>query len=182
MFPTTIEHPAVDEYAPWSADYVGRVGEGDILAILTQQVDELEQALAGLSEQQALFRFGPDEWSIKELTGHLCDFERIFFYRTLCISRGEQAALPGFDQDVYVREAGFDDHGLDELLQEFRLLRQANLLSLKHLSPSVSLRRGTVNASTFSVRAMVYILAGHVYHHVASLHTNYLPELKGRRA
>ena len=175
-----IEHPAVDEYAAWSADYVQRVGAGDILAILTRQVDELEQALAGLSEQQALFRFAPKEWSIKELTGHLCDFERIFFYRTLCISRGEQAALPGFDQDDYVREAGFDQYSLDELLQEFRMIRQANLLSLKHLAPSASLRRGTVNGSGFSVRAMVYILAGHVYHHLASLQTNYLPKLKGK--
>jgi hypothetical protein len=172
-----IERPNNDEYDPFYAGYIRRAGESGILDTLARQSTELEHALEGLSEQQALFRPAPGEWSIKEVLGHLCDAERIFFYRALCISRGEQALLPGFEQDDYVREAGFDAHGLNELLQEFRLIRQANLLSLKHLSSAASLRRGNANGKPISTRALVYILAGHVYHHLESIQTVYLPAL-----
>lgn len=173
--PPILQRPAVDEYAPWAADYVGRVGAGNILDILTGQAGELENVLGGLSEEHALFRFAPNEWSIKEVVGHLCDFERIIFYRTLCISRNERASLPGFDQDDYVSAASFDERTLAELLEEFRLIRQANLLSIGHFSSEVSLRRGTASGFEFSVRALVYMLAGHVYHHLEALHIRYLP-------
>jgi len=173
-----IERPALDEYASWSANYVELAGEGDILEILARQVDELAQTLAGLSEQDALFRFAPMEWTIKEVVGHVCDVERIFFYRTLCISRNETVSLPGFDQDDYVRGTNFNEHNLGELIQEFQWVRRANLLTLKHFSTAVSLRRGTVNGSGFSVRGLVYCLAGHVYYHLHDLRTQYLPPLK----
>jgi len=174
----TIEHPAADEYAPWSADYVRRAGEGDILDTLTRQMDEFAQALAGLSGQDALFRFAPNEWTIKEIVGHVCDFERIFFYRTLCVSRNEKVSLPGFDQDDYVRETNFNERSLGELVQEFQLIRRANLISLKHFSPAISLRRGAVSSGVFSVRALVYCMAGHVDYHLHDLRTLYLPALK----
>lgn len=173
--PPILQRPADDEYAPWAGDYVRRVGDGDILDILTGQPDELAGVLGGLSDQQALFRFGPNEWSIKEVVGHLGDFERIIFYRALCISRNERAPLPGFDQDDYVRATSFDERSLAELLDEFRLVRQANLLTIKRFSGAVGLRRGTASGSEFTVRALVYMLAGHVYHHLEALQTHYLP-------
>lgn len=172
-----IQHPDIDEYNPFYAGYIQRAGESGILDTLARQPDELEQALGGLSEQQALFRPKPGEWSIKEVIGHLLDAERIFFYRALCISRGEKAPLPGFEQDDYVRESVFDKHSLQDLLQEFRLLRQANLLSLQHLSAAASRRQGSAAGNAISVRALVFIMAGHVYHHLESLRTVYLPAL-----
>jgi len=173
-----IEQPAADEYAAWAADYVRRAGEADVLDTLTRQTDEFGQAFAGLSDQDGLFRFAPKEWSIKEVVGHVCDFERIFFYRMLCVSRNETAALPGFDQDDYVRGTSFDERNLDELVQEFQMVRRANLLTLKHFSAEVSLRRGTVNGNPFSVRALVYCMAGHVYYHLNDFQTLYLHGLK----
>jgi len=175
---SSIQHPTPDEYPTWAADYVRRVGAGDVLATLAGQSDELNETLRGLSDQEALFRFGPGEWSIKEVVGHLCDFERIIYYRTLCISRGEQATLPGFDQDDYVSGTHFDDYPLLELLEEFRLIRQSNLLSLKHFSAETGLKRGSVSSGEFTVRALVYMLEGHVYHHLEALRTRYAQGLK----
>jgi len=174
----TIQRPAPDEYATWAADYTRRVGEGDILDILARQPGELEQILGALSDQDGLFRFAPNEWSIKEVVGHLCDVERVFYYRALSFSRGERAALPGFNQEDYVRETRFDEYELAGLLKEFRLIRESNLLSIRHFSAATSLKRGTASGSTFSVRALLYMMAGHVYHHLDSLQTNYLDGLK----
>jgi len=52
------------------------------------------------------------------------------------------------------------------------------LLTLKHFSAEVSLRRGTVNGNPFSVRALVYCMAGHVYYHLNDFQTLYLHGLK----
>jgi len=169
-----LQPPAIEEYAPFYADYVRRAQKMDVLVLLPQQIDDLHSALDHLSEEQARFRFGPKEWSVKELAGHLNDVERIFSYRLLCISRGDQTPLPGFDQDDYVREANFDDHSLADLLQEFEFLRRANILAINNMGSNSILRRGTASGAPVSARALIYMLAGHVEHHLESLRRNYL--------
>ena len=175
--PPTINFPNPEEYAPYYDGYIQRTRGGDIIEILTRQLDEIQSTLGSLTEAQALFRPAPAEWSIKEVLGHINDSERIFFYRALCLSRGETKALPGFDQDQYVQGTHFDDYSLSELIQEFLLTRQANLITLKHISSEASLLIGIASNHTISVRAQVHILAGHVYHHLESLQTVYLPAL-----
>jgi ABC-type uncharacterized transport system permease subunit len=118
------------------------------------------------------------EWSIKEVVGHLIDAERAFGFRAFAFSRAEAAALPGFEQDAYVREAGFDARPLVDLLDELALLRRANLLAFKHLTPDQSARRGTASGREVSVRALIYIIAGHVDYHLEDLRQKYLPALR----
>jgi hypothetical protein len=36
-------------------------------------------------------------------------------------------------------------------------------------------RRGTASGMTVSARALIYMMVGHVDHHLASLHEKYLP-------
>ena len=166
--------PDADEYAPSHAGYIARVPPGPILETLARQGDEMRALLGKLSDAQARFRCAPGEWSVKEVVGHVIDSERFLFHRALSISRNDPAPLPGYEQDDYVREAGFDGRPLRDLLDEFELLRRANVLALRHLTPAASLRRGSADGKGVSVRALVYILAGHVDHHVDDLRTKYL--------
>ncbi len=176
MFPN-VDRPGENEYAPYYAGYIQRVPDGDIFEVLTQQLDTLPALLAKLSVGQADFRPGPAEWSIKEVVGHINDAERVFAYRTLRISRGDQTPLPGFEQDDYVRAANFGERTLSDLLEEFALLRRANLLAFNGLSSEVYQRQGTVIGFGVSVRALLYIMAGHVEHHMESLREDYLAKL-----
>ena len=170
--------PNSDEYASFYAGYVERANAiGDVFAALSQQVDALKAALGSLSDEQALFRDAPSEWSIKEVVGHLNDVERVFSYRLLRISRNDPAPLTGFEQNDYVRAAGFDNYPLQDLLQEFEYLRHANILSINNMSDEAGLRQGTASGYTVSARALIYMMVGHVDHHMASLHEKYLPPL-----
>ncbi|MBK8822275.1 MAG: DinB family protein [Anaerolineales bacterium] len=93
--------PTPEEYAPYYGAYVGpATARGDVLAALPKQIDELNAALGKLTDEQARFKFGPAEWSIKEVVGHMNDVERIFSYRLLCISRNDKTPLPGFEQTI----------------------------------------------------------------------------------
>ncbi len=171
--------PTAEEFAPYYADYIQRAeARGDIAAALASQVAELNVLLGKLTEKQAGFKFGPAEWSIKEVVGHLNDVERVFSYRLLRISRNDKAPLTGFEQDDYVRETGFDNHDLKDLLKEFELLRGANFIAINNLSEEATKRIGTASGNPVSVRALVHMMVGHVDHHMTSLQNNYLSALK----
>jgi hypothetical protein len=171
-----ISLPATDEYAPFYADYVGRAAQrNDVQAALSHQIEELHAALDSLSDAQACFKPGPAEWSIKEVIGHLNDVERVFSYRLLRISRNDSTPLPGFEQDDFVREAGFDRYLLKDLVCEFEFLRRANSIAIQHMTEEAVARRGTASGYAISARALVYMIVGHVDHHMASLQEKYLP-------
>ena len=176
---TIFATPTTDEYAEFYAGYVQRAqARGDVLSALSKQIDELKSELGKLTDEQALFRDAPKEWSIKEVIGHLNDVERVFSYRLLRVSRNDPTPLPGFEQDGYVREAGYDHCLLRDLIQEFEYLRRANILMINNMSEEASLHRGTASGNPVSARALIYMLVGHVGHHMASLHEKYLPALK----
>lgn len=174
--PKQISPPTTDEYAPSYSDYIQRASQrDDVFAALSHQINELHAALDPLTDMQACFKPGSAEWSIKEVMGHINDVERVFSYRLLRISRGDETPLPGFEQEDYVRAAGFDDGPLTDLLREFEYLRGANILAIQHMSDEMLNRRGTASGMTVSARALVYMLVGHVDHHMASLREKYLP-------
>lgn len=171
--------PTPDEYAEFYAGYIRRAtARGDVLAALPKQIDEIKSALGNLTDEQALFRDAPNEWSIKEVMGHLNDVERVFSYRLLRVSRNDPTPLPGFEQDDYVREAGFDKHPLQDLIQEFEYLRRANILAIQNMNEESALRVGIASGHPVSVRALIYMLVGHVDHHMASLNEKYLPNIR----
>ena len=173
---TQFSTPASEEYAPFYADYVQRAAQrNDVYAALSDQISELHAALDSLSDPQAGFKPGPQEWSIKEVIGHLNDVERVFSYRLLRISRKDSTPLSGFEQEDYVRAAGYDRYSIHDLLREFDFLRQANIIAIGHMTDEAIDSRGTASGYTVSARALIYMIVGHVDHHLASLQEKYLP-------
>ncbi len=169
-----IARPQTDEYAPYYGGYIGRVpAYADILVLLARQPDDLYALLTDVSDEDASQRPAPAEWSVKEVIGHVCDTERIFGYRALCIARGDTTPLPGFEQDAYVSATDFNARAHTDLLAEFAALRLANVLCLQALTTGELTRRGTASDQTVSVRALLFMLAGHVLHHIESLQTDY---------
>jgi len=173
-----ITPPNPNEYAEFYAGYVQRAqARAEVLAALPKQIEEIRSIVGNLSDEQARFKPGPQEWSFKEVVGHLNDGERVFSYRLLRISHNDPTPLPGFEQDDYVREGNSDNCSLEDLLQEFEYLRGANILAIKNTRDEAVLRLGTASGYTVSARALIYIMVGHVDHHMASFHEVYFPAL-----
>jgi hypothetical protein len=171
---SSTQPPAVDEYPPAYADYVGRVPAGaDVVDVLARQLEETSGRLAGIPEDRGGFRYAPAKWSVKEVVGHLSDVERIMVYRALRFARGDAAPLAGFDENAYVPEAGADARSLASLIGEWMAVRQASLAFFHSLPPGTWVRRGVANAKPVSVRALAYVVAGHEHHHLEVLRTRY---------
>ena len=174
MSATAPARPEASEYAPYYERYVSLVPDGDVVETLARQNEEVLALFGGITEERAGFRYEPGKWSIKEVVGHVIDTERVFAYRALAIARGDRAALPGMDQEEYMAGSDFDARTLADLAEEFSHLRRANVLMLRGLPPGAWSRRGVASGNEVTVRALAYIIAGHVAHHVQVLRTRYL--------
>jgi hypothetical protein len=170
-----ISRPEAAEYAPSFAEYVARVGdEEDIVSVLADQLDGVLARLGGIGEARGNHRYAPGKWSIKEMVGHLSDTERVFAYRALRIGRGDTTPLTSFDDQAYVAEVQAGDRTLADLAAEWGDVRRATMALFRNLPAPAWQRRGTASGQPISVRALAYIIAGHVRHHLEVLETRYL--------
>ncbi len=166
--------PQTKEAAPYYFTYIDLVPSDDIIGALQSQLGETIEFLSGISEEQSLHRYAPEKWSIRELLSHVNDSERVFLFRALWFARGFQDPLPGFDQNVGVEGAGADQVSWARHLEEFRSIRLATLNFFRNLPPDGWMRSGIASDNTFTVRALAYIIAGHVAHHTAVIRERYL--------
>ena len=161
--------PQPDEYGPFYKNYIAQVTETDILDAMRSQRDDVVRLLRAQPESVGGVRHPPYTWSVKDVVGHITDAERIFGYRALRFARADTTPLPGFDDNEYVRVAGFDRTALAKIVDEFESVRNANLLMFENFPTEAWPRRGEANKSPLSVRALAYIIVGHARHHTVIL-------------
>lgn len=169
-----MNRPTQEEYPEYYNLYLNLVKEGDIIDILEKQSILVQRFIATIPEDKGDSTYGFGKWTIKEVLGHLLDSERILSYRALRIARKDKQPLPGYDQDDYVKNAKYYRRTLKEIADEMLLLRAANLKFFKSFDSEDLIQRGVANDFEFSVRAILYILAGHELYHINFIKDNYL--------
>lgn len=173
----TVTRPRPDEYASYYEKYISLITSDDIVSVLEAQGVLMTQFLTARSEREGNFRYAPDKWSVKEVIGHLSDSERIFAYRLLRISRGDETPLPGFEQNDYIAPGAFNERILADLAAEFAVVRMATMALVQSLPDEAWKRRGTASDNPITVRALAYIIAGHEVHHRKILDEKYFPAI-----
>lgn len=111
------------------------------------------------------FRYAEGKWSIKQVLMHVADTERILQYRILCLARGEQRELPGFDENTYAENCLCEERSLDDILEEMSTVRHATVTLLQGLDQRVWMNEGTANGKRVNVAAIAYMICGHEIHH-----------------
>lgn len=168
-----MNRPESTEYAAYYGNYISKVNV-DVIPMLTGQMAGVRQAVAGLPEEKGKYAYADGKWTIKEVLSHLIDGERIFAYRILRISRGDATPMEGFEQDDYIPTSNANNRSFADLLDELELERRANLLMIGNIDDEASKRMGIASGNPVSVRAIVFIMAGHVEHHLGILKERYL--------
>ena len=166
--------PIADEFDPDSAAYVARVEPiTDAGGALESQRDRCVSRLSRLSGEQAAFRYAPDKWSVTEVIGHVSDNERVFAYRLMRIGRGDDTPLPGFDEKIATPGGAFHRRAHTDVLDEWVTVRNATLSLVRGMPSEAWARYGRANDHLVTARALVYIILGHVEHHLAVLSERY---------
>lgn len=167
--------PARTEAAPYYFRYIEQVEAGDIVQILADQGRDARGFLQGVTEEQSLFRYAPGKWTVREVAAHLNDTERLFVFRAFWFGRGFEDPLPSFEQEIANRAAAANERTWAGHVEEFEAVRAATNTFFRNLPPEAWSRQGIASGTPFSVRALAYMCAGHVTHHLKILRERYLP-------
>jgi hypothetical protein len=154
--------------------YIDRITNGDVVAELVSQRAEALDLFSRISEEKSLHRYAPEKWSIRGVLNHVYDTERVFLFRAFWFARGFDSPLPSFDQNVSSAMARADDIPWSKNVEEFDDVRRSTLDFFRNLPKDAWMRRGIASDNPFTVRALAYITAGHLSHHVAILKERYL--------
>lgn len=175
---TTTTHrstrPSADEFANFYSGYVARVPDGDVIEALIGGAEVAAALLADVTEEQANSAYAPGKWTLKEVLLHCADAERIFTYRALRIARGDRTELPGWDEKAYAPASGAGERTFESLLDELESVRESTVTLFEGLPAEAWTRRGTANGFGISTRALAWITAGHLLHHLAVIQERYL--------
>jgi uncharacterized damage-inducible protein DinB len=166
--------PLAAEYGHFYQGYINRATGNDAIQVLADSYAPLEQFLSQIPADKADYAYAPGKWTLKQMLQHIIDTERIFAYRGLCISRGEQQPLPGFEENDYAAAATAANRTLPDLIEELLLVRKSIILLYKHLNNEDLLRVGVSNSQPLTANAMAFITVGHALHHKAVLEERYL--------
>lgn len=162
-----------DEFpAEWSR-YIDTVTD-NCLERLREQMETFPSFLRSIPAGKSEYAYAEGKWNVKEVVGHVLDTERIMAYRALCFARNDTKELPGFDQDVYVENGYFNSFSLEHYAEEFILIRKTNLVLFESFQENALLRSGLAGGRLVSVRALMYMIAGHLNHHRLIIQERYL--------
>jgi|HigsolmetaAR202D_1030399.scaffolds.fasta_scaffold22343_2 uncharacterized damage-inducible protein DinB len=173
MLHATYSRPATQEYPPSIAGYVEQVPNGRMSDILQAQLTATQTLLWALPVETLQARPTPTDWNILEVIGHITDVEQIFASRALRIARGDTSPQPGFDQDAYVAIAQSAQRTIGDLLDAYAAQRRATIAMLRSFDEVAWQRMGIVSDAPISVRACIYMIAGHELYHIADFHERY---------
>lgn len=166
--------PTPGEYAAYAQADLDQVAGDDAVEVLHRLMEETVALFTPLDEAAIRgLAYAPGKWTVKEVLGHLADDERIFAYRALCLARGDTRPLPGFDEKLYMLDAGFEARPLAGLLAEYLAVRRASLALFEGLPAAAWLRGGEVNGYRATVRGLAFHIAGHELHHHRILRERY---------
>lgn len=145
--------------------YIALVPDGDIVGTLEREFPATISLLERVPPARETWSYAPGKWTFREAVGHLTDMERVFGMRALWIARDPATALPSFEQDVWATNSNARVRPLREHLDEWASVRAASLTMIRSLEPEAMERAGTASGLPFTVRSLIWMIAGHELHH-----------------
>jgi hypothetical protein len=169
-----IARPQETEVAPYYFLYINQVTGDDPIAAIKNQLAESQAVFAKISEEKSLHRYAPDKWSIRQVLNHITDTERAFAFRALWFARGFDTPLPSYDQNIAATGADADRISWAAHVEEFQNVRLSTISLFRNMPSQAWTRSGIASGNPFTVRALAYIIPGHLAYHVTLLRERYL--------
>lgn len=166
--------PSLNDFPEYYRRYIEKVIDKDILNYFSEQKNIVVNFFASIDEEKSKYRYAENKWSIRQILGHLCDSERIFMTRALKFARNEKQSLPGFEENEYVDSANFNELSLELLINDFVKMRESHISLFKTFNDEILDRKGIANNTEYSVSSVLFIMAGHVDHHINIIKERYL--------
>lgn len=163
------------EFASYYKPYIEKsIHYSSIIEGLLDSEKEIISFFESLPTNKLEYRYAEGKWTPKDILLHLIDAERIFTYRALRISRYDKTELPGFEENDYVETANANTRDLNDLLDEFKTVRNSTVSLYNSFNDEQLKRVGVASNCDVSVRALAYMTIGHYLHHMQVIKERYL--------
>lgn len=165
-----IAKPQQDEYGEYYQGYIDK--SEDPYTELKLQLDQLAVWIKEWNKPLD-YRYAPEKWSVSQLILHLIDSETVFLYRLLRLSRHDATPMNGFDQDLFMEHTLPQKYTKEKLIQLWKACRTHTLAMIQTLDESALDFKGEASGYPLTARACLFILSGHVRHHMDILNERY---------
>ena len=162
------EIPAYYQY------YVDLASQSSIDKGFEGSTNQLLNLIDTLPKEKQSYAYAEGKWTIKEVILHIIDTERVFQYRALRFARNDKTMLPGFDQDLFADYSEANNRSLSSLREEFIAVRKSTEQLYTSFSKETLLISGNASDTSISIRAIGYVMIGHLQHHLKIINERYL--------
>jgi hypothetical protein len=161
---------AAEHAAAYVAAVLDLLGDRDALSVLRETPAALSRAIDGLSAAQLRQPEHPGKWSVTQILQHLADSEIVSGWRMRQVLAHDRPPLTGYDQDLWAERLRYDEADPHLALEQFDVLRRANLRLLERVSPAELKRVGVhVERGEESLEHLCRLYAGHDLLHLRQI-------------
>ena len=137
----------------------------DVISVMNDQLFWMCELASHLCTQQVDVVHAPYTWTVRQVIEHCVNAERVFGYRMLRAAADDATPLSGWNENAY-GDARFGLGTFSNLITELGTTRQSNRLLLLRIEPAAWDRTVAVDSRPITVRAMAWIAAAHLAHHL----------------
>jgi uncharacterized damage-inducible protein DinB len=166
--------PEKGSYPVYFDNFIPLVKEDNVLDALENTGHSALKYLNSIAETKADYAYAEGKWTVKQLLCHIIDTERILSYRALSFARLEKQVLPGFDENSYVAAAELEHLQLQDLIRDFKVLREGTISMFSNFTETELLRSGAAASGPTTVLALGFMVCGHMTHHLNVLKQRYI--------
>ena len=155
----------------------GKIAGKDPIRTQTETAKRLTGLLKRGTSAKLKKRPAPDKWSVVEILAHLADVEMVTGWRLRSILGSPGTAIQAFDQDAWAAAGQYAKRDPRKSLEQFRVLREANLVLLKWLSPEQRKLFGLHDErGEESIERLTQMIAGHDINHLEQIESILRPK------
>jgi hypothetical protein len=148
----------------------GKIAGKDPIRTQTETAKRLTGLLKRGTPAKLKKRPAPDKWSVVEILAHLADVEMVTGWRLRSILGAPGTPIQAFDQDAWAAAGQYAKREARKSLEQFRVLREANLALLKSLSPEQRKLFGLhAERGEESIERLTQMIAGHDINHLEQI-------------
>ena len=131
---------------------------------------KLERLIKGVPAAKLRKRPAPDKWSVSEILAHLADAEIVGGFRMRFILGAPGMPVTAYDQNAWVTSGHYEKRDPRKSVEQFRVLREANLALLKSLTPDQWKHYGMHSErGQETIEHIVRMFAGHDINHLQQI-------------
>ena len=142
----------------------------DPLNVEAGTAKKLERLIKGVPASKLRKRPAPEKWSVAEILAHLADSEIVRGWRMRQILGAPGTPIQAFDQDSWAAAGHYERRDPRKSLEQFRVLREANIALLKSLTPEQWKHHGMhAERGVETIEHIVRMNAGHDINHTRQI-------------